>query len=278
MLRTIRGHFGNLATACKILLALAALLLSLPAPAGTLSFRLSLTGSELTVTNQGDSSAFYPAIFRMLADGRWAQLEASASPAELAPGMRLQFKWPDAPAAQQGAALERMQPVMVRFFDQAGVGFGQVSMLRPPPAAAAAAALKARYVRGLLQIDPPEGVPVRATWVLWPQENGIAPISRPVRFEHNQPPARRIDWARQGKAPFQLDAGAGQPNVMLVHETGAGYALQVVPGGGLGGREQRAAWLDATPTFYAAALIALVLAVGAMALQFLRRPRRGAAA
>ena len=50
------------------------------------------------------------------------------------------------------------------------------------------------------------------------------------------------------------------------------------PGGGLGGREQRAAWLDATPTFYAAALIALVLAVGAMALQFLRRPRRGAAA
>jgi len=260
----------------KILFAFAALLFALPVPAGTLSFRLSLTGSELTVDNQGDSSAFYPAIFRMLADGRWAQLEASAPPAELAPGMRLQLKWPDAPAAQQAAALERMQPVMVRFFDQAGVGFGQVSMLRPPPAAAAA--LKARYASGLLQIDPPEGVAVRATWVLWPQENGIGPISRPVRFEHKQPPARRIDWARQGKAPFQFDAGAGQPNVMLVHETGDGYALQAVPGGGLGGREQRTAWLDATPKFYAAALIALVLAVGAMALQFLRRPRRGAAA
>lgn len=258
----------------KILLALAPLLLSLPALAGTLAFRLSLTGSELTVTNQGDSSAFYPAIFRMLADGRWAQLEASASPAELAPGMRLQLKWPDTPAAQQASALERMRPVMVRFFDQAGVGFGQVSLLHPPPAATA---LKARYVHGLLQIEAPEGVPpVRATWVLWPQEHGIRPIRLPLRFEHSQPPAQRIDWARQGKAPFQLDAGAGQPNVMLVHETGQGYALQAVPGGGMGGREQRAAWLDATPKFYAAALIALVLAVGAMVLQFLRRPRRSA--
>lgn len=259
----------------KLLLALAALLLALPALAGNLSFRLSLTGSELSVTSQGDSSAYYPAIFRMLADGSWVQLEASSKPAELVPGARLQLIWPEAAASPQLSEIERMQPVMVRFFDQAGVGFGQISLLHPPPAARTA--LNARYVNGLLLIEPPHGVPpARATWVLWPQEQGIGPIRLPVRFEHKQPPARRIDWARQGNVPFQLDAGAGLPSVTLVHETAQGYALQVVPGGGLGGNEQRAAWLGAAPKFYAASLIALVIALGAMLLQFLRRPRRGA--
>jgi len=49
-----------------------------------------------------------------------------------------------------------------------------------------------------------------------------------------------------------------------------------VADGGLQGREQRAAWLDAAPTFYAASLMALVLAVGALGRQYLRR-RRGPA-
>jgi hypothetical protein len=109
---------------------------------------------------------------------------------------------------------------------------------------------------------------------LWPQEDGIRPIRFPLRFEHRAPPTLRIDWRRQGAVPFQLDTGAGQPEVILLHETEQGYALQSVPGGGLQGREQRAAWLDATPKFYAASLIALLIAASAMLLQFLRRPRR----
>ena len=62
----------------------------------------------------------------------------------------------------------------------------------------------------------------------------------------------------------------------MIHETDQGYALQSVPGGGLQGREQRAAWLDATPKLYAASLIALGIAavsvVGQLLVQFLRRP------
>lgn len=258
----------------KTVLAVAALLLSLSAAAGSLSFRLSLTGSQLTVINQGDSSAFYPAVFRMLPDGNWAQLAATGAPAELAAGARLQLAWPDTRPPEQLSELERMQPVMVRFFDQAGVGFGQISFFRAPPAAKTAA--KARYAGGALQIEPPDGAAsIRASWVLWPQEEGIRPIRLPVRFEHRAPPsALRIDWRRQGKSPFRLDTGAGQPGVILLHEAGQGYGLQLVPGGGLQGREQRSAWLDATPKFYAASLIALAVAAGAMALQFLRRPRR----
>ena len=259
----------------RLIFAVAALLLSRSALAGGVSFRLSLTGSDLTVINQGDSSAFYPAVFGMLTDGSWAQLAATGAPAEFAAGARLQLTWPDSRPPELLSEFERMQPVMVRFFDQAGVGFGQISFFRAPPIAKTA--VRARYANGALQIGPPDGASsIRASWVLWPQEDGIRPIRLPVRFEHRPPPALRIDWRRQGGAPFRLDTGAGQPEVILVHETEGGYAQQRVPGGGLQGREQRAVWLNSTPKFYVASLIALALAAGLMLLQFLRRPRRSA--
>jgi hypothetical protein len=165
---------------------------------------------------------------------------------------------------------------MVRFFDQAGVGFGQISLFHAPPAARIG--LRAAYVDGALQIAPPEDVlAVRASWILWPQEDGIEPILSPLRFEHRAPRARRVDWLRHGRLPLRLDTGAGRPAVILLHETDHGYVLQNVPDGGLQGREQRAAWLDASRKFYVAALIALATAAGAMVLRFLRRPRRRAA-
>ena len=258
-----------------MMFALTALLLSLSAVAGSLSFRMSLTGSDLTVISEGDTSAFYPAVFRMLADGRWARLDASGTPAELTAGARLELTWPDTRPLERISEIERMQPVMVRFFDQAGVGFGQISFFHAPRTAKTA--VKARYSAGALQIEPPDiASSIGVSWVLWPQEEGINPIRLPVRFEHRQPPALRIDWRRQGGVPFRLDTGAGEPEAILLHETGQGFTLQRVPGGGVQGREQRAAWLNATPKFYAASLIALAIAAGAMAVQFLRRPRRRA--
>ena len=257
----------------KLLLVIPALLFSQSAFAGSISFELSVTGSQLTVINQGNSSAFYPAVFRMRSDGSWEQLEARSAPAELAAGTQLQIPWPDANPQEELSAIERMQPVMVRFFDQNGVGFGQITFFNAPPTTKAV--LKAGYVNGVLQIEPPSDAAssIRTSWVLWPQEEGILPTRLPVRFAHHPPPAQRIDWRRQGKAPFQLDTGVGQPAVILLHEMEHGYAQQYVPDGNLQGREQRAAWLDATPQFYIASLIALVLAMGAMVAQFLRRTR-----
>jgi len=261
----------------SLMLAVTALLLSQSALAGSMSFGLSVTGTELTLINQGNGSAFYPAVFRMLPNGSWAQLEARSAPAELAAGARMELNWPEPRSPEQASELDSMGPVMVRFFDQAGVGFGQISFFSAPPAAKTA--LKAGYVDGALQIEPPEAAAsIRVSWVLWPQEEGIRPIRLPVRFEHGPPPpALRIDWQRQGRVPFQLATGAGQPAAILIHESDQGYVLQHVPGGGLQGREQRAVWLDATPKLYSAALIALAIGVLAMAAQLLlpllRRPR-----
>ena len=259
------------------MLVVTMLLLSLPASAGSVSFELSLTGPQLTVTNKGNGSAYYPAAFRLLDGGKWERLAANGTPAELAPGARLELNWPELRPLAQLSALEQMQPVMVRFFDEAGAGFGQVSFFHHPPVAKSA--LRAGYVDGAFQIEPPEAVlSTKASWVLWPQEDGIGKLGLPQSFEHSQPPARHIDWLRHGRLPFRLDTGAGQPEVMLLHETEQGYALQLVHGGGLQGREQRAAWLDAAPKFYFASLIVLALAAAAMVLQFLRRPRGGASA
>ena len=259
------------------LLALAALLLAPAAVAGNVSFGLSVNGTELVVTNQGNTSAFYPAVFRLKPDNSWARLEAVAAPAELAPGAHLQLVWPDTAAEEQLSAVVSMQPLMVRFFDQAGVGFGQISFFRTP--AENPQALKAGYAGGRFRIEPPEALSaISATWVLWGQEDGIRPIRRPVRLEHHQPPAVRIDWQRQGKEAFELDTGAGLPSVSLLHQTAQGFVLQPVPDGGLQGREQRAVWLDSAPMFYAAAALALVIAASTLLLEFLRRPRVSAAA
>lgn len=257
------------------------LLLSPLAAAGSLSFRLSLTGEQLTLINQGDSSAFYPAVFRMLSDGSWRALAAMGAPAELAAGAQMSFIWPEMSLPGNTTEFDHMRPVMVQFFDQAGVGFGQISFLRGPPRAKTE--LKAQYANGRLQIEAPESAsPIRATWVLWPQEEGIRPIRLPVNFEHHPPPAQRIDWGSQGAVPFQLATGAGRPAVILIHETGHGYTLQTVAGGGLQGREQRASWLDASLEFYQAAWIALAIAVSVMLskilLRFLRRRGRRASA
>jgi len=262
------------ASLSTLILVLNALLFSQSAFAAGISFGLSASGSQLTLINQGNGSVFYPAVFKMLSDGSWAQLEARGAPAELAAGARMELRWPEPRSPEQVSDLDSMAPVMVRFFDQSGVGFGQIAFFSAPPAAKTV--LKSGYVNGVLRIEPPpDGASsIRASWVLWPQEEGIRPIRLPVRFEQRAPPAQHIDWRRQGRVPFQFDTGAGQPAAILLHETEQGYAQQYVPDGGLQGREQRAAWLDAAPKFYAASLIVLVFAAGAMVLQFLRR-RRG---
>ena len=245
----------------KLLIAGVAWLISCSACAGSISFQLSLTGTALTLIAKGDSTAFYPSVYRLLADGRWERL-ASASGAqigaELLPGAHLDFIWPDARPLTSMAPIERLQPLMVRFFDQAGVSFGQISFMHPP--SVARETLPARYAGDQLEIAPPTAGGIHATWILWAQEEGIVPIRKPVGFDHLQPPARRVEWS-SAALPIHLFTGAGQPMPTLVHETAQGLVLQTVAAGVVQGRQQRTAWLDGRMVFYGLALLALVLAM-----------------
>lgn len=249
-----------------------------PARAADISFDLSSEGSELTVVNRGTGTAFYAAAFLLLPDGRWTGLGARDAPAQLPPDAHSRFAWPDEPSGPQRAEIEHLRPLMVRFFDQSGIGFGQIAFLSPPPVARSG--LHARYAGGALLIEPPTDAAsaIRATWVLWAREDGIDPIRLPVRFVHEPPPAQRIVWRERAPTPYRLDTGARQPSVILLHETEQGFEQQFVPQGSPRGREQRAAWLEAAPQLYAAALLALLLAVGATARSLFRRPVASAAA
>ena len=245
----------------KLLVACVVWGLSCYAFAGSISFQLSLTGTSLTLFAKGDSSAFYPAVYRMLADGRWERLALAvgASPvAELLPAAHIDFIWPESRPLASLAPLEQLRPLMVRFFDQAGVSFGQISFMHPPRPAGDT--LAARYVDGQLEVMPPPTDAIRATWIIWPQEEGIDSIRKAVSYDHVQPAARRVEWIK-GAAPVRLLTGAGQPMLLLLHETAQGLVLQTAGSGVVQGRQQRTAWLDGRNVFYGEALLALALAL-----------------
>jgi hypothetical protein len=236
-----------------VLFLINALFLVLPAHAGSIFFGLAINGNKVTLTNQGNSTAYYPAVMRLQADGRWEALpllQSVTAPAELLPTAQLDFVWPNLPSPQQQSPLERLNPVMVRFFDQAGNYFGQISFFNQP--AMTSDLSQTGYVNGLMTIAPPvnpDGTVIPASWLLWPQEEGIAPLTKPVRFEHHQPPAKRIEW-HPGMEKLRLDLGAGLPGAILLHETANGLAMQNLMNGGAQGIQQRSAWLEARETFY----------------------------
>jgi hypothetical protein len=229
------------------------LIFVLPAHAGNIFFGLSINGNTLTLTNQGNSSAYYPAVMRLLPDGRWDPLpqQAGTTPsAELAANAHIDFVWPTTTQQQKPFPLDLFRPVMVRFFDQAGNGFGQISFFNQPSVTSDLS--ESRYEKGLMTIAPPRnegGVVIHTSWLLWPQEEGIAPLSAPVSFVHKQPPARRIEW-QPGMDKLHLNLGAGLPSAMLLHEVGGGYVVQNLINGGVQGVQQRASWLDASVRFY----------------------------
>lgn len=251
------------------------------AHAGNITFNLSLNGSKLTLTQQGNSTAFYPVVLRMLPDGKWQALTlfpGQIAPAEMVAGAHLDFVWPEKRALESLPPFERIQPMMVRFFDQAGVRLGQISFFNQPPPASET--VQADYATGQLVITPPSGSgsAIRSSWLLWAQEEGIAPIRKPIQFDdpqlEQQPPARHIEW-HSGMDKLRINTGAGQPAAMLFHETDQGYTLQSLPSGGLQGRQQRSAWLDASEKFYGAAKLTATAAALLLLLHFVWARRKG---
>lgn len=226
------------------------------AAAGNIFFGLEHDNRQMVLTNRGDSIAYYPEVFRLLPDGRWESLSrGDKPPTELLPGSKIGMPWRSRPG---NGPIETTLPIMVRFFDQAGSGFGQISFFNQP--AQTSEPVQAGYEGAWMVIRPPEKSGIRASWVLWPQEEGIRPLTGRPDFVHVQPAAHPIVW-QPGMKAVRLFLGEGLPMALLLHETDRGYELQVLASGGLQGRQQRTWWLDAGRWFYglAAASVALAL-------------------
>ena len=250
---------------------LSILLLALSAQAGNISFNLSITGDKLTLSNQGDSPAFDTSVLRLLDDGRWETLLPAPGvlpPVEMKPQAQYQLTWPNRPAPTATASPEALRPVMVRFFDQAGASFGQISFFNQPQPASDDMTLAAGYADGRLRIAPPKNPALKATWLLWAQEEGIAALTGPLTAARAQPNALRIDWSA-GRTPQNLDLGKGMPVAFLLHETAQGLRSQVIPSGRMQGRQQRAGWLNLGAQFSNAALVALLAGLALLAWHLL---------
>jgi hypothetical protein len=217
--------------------------------AGSITFTFELRGNQCIAVNKGDSAAYYPVMFKLGRDGQWLPLNGAVQSAELLPGGMLTVDFGDIPAEVKSNDLDGMRAVMIRFFDQAGVSFGQVSVLRPP--LETGASIAAGYANKRLKlVAPPEKSRILATWVLAPFEEGIRPISGALSFTHNQPPATRIEW--QQKRSAEINTGAALPAVMLLHETADGVTVQVVQAPRTKKVEQRTVWLTMKRAFYVA--------------------------
>ena len=241
----LRSRFCLVLTLCLAVLAA-------PASAGSIHFGLERGSDRLVLTHQGDSIAYYPQVFQLLGNGQWQALRplsGQAKPTELLPQGKLELSWV-LPSGE--GPIQFALPVMVRFFDQAGAGMGQISFFNQP--VATAEPLSAAYQRGWMVIEPPPAAgAIQASWLLWPQEEGIAPLAGNIDFEHQQPAARRLEW-QAGAKPARLHLGKGQPAAMLLHETSRGYESQGVGDGRLRGVEQRAFWLKQSHVLFDLAL------------------------
>ena len=270
--RAMKIAFPRLSSLLSCFLVVSAMLLALPSDATEdIAFRLSQEESKLSVTLLGSSSAYYPSVLRVRSDGVWERLPVFMGPiprVELRPGETFEMEWPARVHSNQIHSLEQAQPVMVRYYEQIGIGVGQIGFFYPPPKAEGL--LVAGYKRGLLAIrgGPNQSGEVAATWVLWPHEDGVETALGPFGLDGTQPPARRIDW-RSTTGEVRIDTGRGQPEAILLHETAGGYLMQTVPGG------QRAPypyalWIEAATALYRASLVALAIAVLTLLLQRMR--------
>lgn len=238
-----------------------------PVIAGTINFSFELRDNRCVVVNRGDSLAYYPAIFKLGHDGRWTALKTDRQPAELQPGGTLTITLEETSALNSSMGvgtgtvnfsntstlsnIDSLYPVMIRFFDQSGVSFGQVSLLRSPPESAYT--VRAAYRGNRFRMySPADKNKIQATWVLAPFEEGIAPIFRPMTFTHSHPAATRIDWKQQKKADVEI--GTTRPAVFLLHETPDGLRLQSVKYIGAIIVQQRTAWLTMRKPLYGTAL------------------------
>lgn len=224
------------------------------AQASSISFRISLTGMNVTLEENGDGTAFFPSVLMLRPDGKWQVLPAAGVPKnELNPGEREEFSWHDA------VPFGKAQPIMVRFFDASGVDFGRVSFFNQPPMSQDER-LKVDYTPGKLRIYPPgQGSSIRSTWMFWPKEEGASAITGRPTFSDIQPDALHVVWGKMK----EVDTGPVSPDVFLLHETGTGFYLQVVAGLP---RDNRAWWLNHHTVFFLAAAV-----LACAALFFARR-------
>ena len=234
-----------------------------PAHAAGVSFQLSKTAKNLSLSLAGAGTAYYPAVFVLRQDGSWAQLTPFGKNSNtLSASETQQFIWQESGSAP--ASIASLDALMVRYFEADGVGLGQMSFFNHPKTEHL---LSTAYSAGQLKLSAATDSQLKpqATWILSPHEPGAAVLTQALQTQHSQPAAQRIDWSTQA-LPSTIKIGDGRSEVFLIHETEQGFRLQIIPGNYPPNSELRSVWLNESKTFFTLAGIPLLLAIAAWGL------------
>lgn len=241
-----------------------------PSFAGTINFHFEQQGGQCIIVNRGDCAAYYPAIYQLGSDGQWLFLKPGHQQTMLPPGESISAVLVPIPTSTTAADLSYPLIILIRFFDEAGVSFGQMAPLRPP--AKAIHKINAIYTGGKLRLAAPsKHSGIIATWVIAPFEEGVTPIIKTQDFTHRQPSAVRIGW--KGQKTAEISTGAALPAAILLHESPSALSMQTIVKG-RPKQPHRAAWLNRKRTFYWSAMLCAILGA-ILSLDCYRNIRRG---
>jgi hypothetical protein len=222
----------------------------LPAYAGSIFFDLALSEDQLTLTNRGDSSAYYTAAARLLSSGEWVPISPAAGEtpsAQLEPASGINFKWGAEASTEASYAVAELGPILLSFYDQAGGRFEQITFLHPPPLTSDAPRID--YKDGVMTLHAPNefnNTAMKESWLLWTQSEGLEKRTGDLNFNHKQKHAKKIHWSSGMK--MELKVGKGVTEVIALNEKNGSYIMQkleVTPEG------KRLIGIDARNIFWA---------------------------
>ncbi|HLA34395.1 MAG TPA: hypothetical protein VJ001_05950 [Rhodocyclaceae bacterium] len=234
-----------------------------PVVAGSLSFNVTyVADTKIGAVNTGNERAYAAQAWQLDGDGRWQTLSAEKPGGmEWQPGQALGFVRPPRTVVNPTNPLIALDPVMFRVHDQAGSAIPQLSWRASPPLAAPETNARVEFDGERLRIFRPLAPQVLATHAIAHPYAGIARLATPVQFDQHRPPPPAIvrhDW--RGAPWFEVNVGAGQTGVWLLHEMSAavgGVAMQIVPDRIPRGTEQRHLWLRWAERYFASAAAVL---------------------
>ncbi|NEX64585.1 6-pyruvoyl-tetrahydropterin synthase-related protein [Noviherbaspirillum galbum] len=239
--------------------------------ADQVTFDIAGDGPQIVVTQRGNATAFFPEAFLLDSHGQWLRLSGTGTGAELAPGQSLRFLKPPTGAAFPAT------PLLLRFQDKAGVGFGQIAFLEPTSVVNALTVDRAENGRLNLRRTNADAV---MSWLL-AAPISVMPSMRPEVDRLPAPmPALPIRWRDPGRSTQDDrtvdDPGPGE--TVLLHEMHRNgkteFAIQPISRQADGYFIQQPFWLNKTSWFQWLTVLSGLGAVGTLLVNRRARTQR----
>jgi len=235
--------------------------------AGTIGFKVSFTGDDVSITHTGNEAAYRLRWYTLSAAEVWQPVAVIDGHADyLAPGQSLRGR--RVPGGDAG--LGAHDPLLLMFLDQAGSQISQLAWRRPPGRSSVVWPVSREA--GLLRLCPPNQAVASAGagYVIAVPGPGVRALALP--FASPRVPPNPVLLGSAPGACQTLDTGPGQAAAWLLHASAGGaLRVQLVPDGEIRGQAHQPKWLAwARRHLLSLAGVAALVGVGLLLLAILK--------